>query len=190
MFALVSLGLAVYLMPALFAHGGNERNRPAGIVYAWVDAFLLPEPSAAEIVGTDLPWSGDLRRTLDDARGTNGRVFVDFTGKTCSNCKLNEKNVFPIPEVKQLLKQYRLVQMYTDEVPDVFYEADPGLVRREKDADANLTFEKQAFGEEQLPLYVILKPEPTGKTSVVGVYREGKINNEAGFIEFLKNGLK
>ena len=54
----------------------------------------------------------------------------------------------------------------------------------------NLRFEKDAFGEVQLPLYVILKPEPSRKVTVLGVYREGKINNVPGFVEFLKNGLK
>jgi len=190
MFALASLGLAVYLTPALFGHGGKERNRPGGIVYAWVDSFLFPEPSAAELVGGELPWSADLRRTVDDQRARNGRVFVDFTGVTCTNCKLNERDVFTKPEVKELFKQYGLVQLYTDTVPEGFYESDPGLDRRDADASVNLKFEKQAFGEEQLPLYVILKPEPSRKITVIGVYREGKINNEPAFIEFLKNGLK
>jgi thiol:disulfide interchange protein DsbD len=191
MFALASLGLAVYLTPALFAHGGNEKNRPGGIVYAWVDSFLLPEPSAAEVVGGgELPWSADPRRALDDARAKNGRVFIDFTGITCTNCKLNERNVFTQPEVKDLLKQYTLVQLYTDTVPEGFYDSAPGLERQDADAAVNFRFEKKAFGEEQLPLYVILKPEPSRKVTVIGVYREGQIKNVPAFVEFLKNGLK
>jgi thiol:disulfide interchange protein DsbD len=190
MFALAALGFAVYLLPALFSRGPHDRNRPAGILYAWVDSFLLPEPSAAEVVAGDLPWSADLRGTLKDAQAKNRRVFVDFTGVTCTNCKLNEKNVFVKPEVQELFKQYSLVQMYTDTIPAVFYDADPGTERRNLDADANQEFENKAFGTEQLPLYVILKPEPNGKITVVGVYDEGKINNEPAFIEFLKKGLK
>lgn len=190
MFALASLALAIYLTPALFSSGAHDRNRPGGKVYAWVDAFLLPEPSAAEIVGSELNWSGDLRRSIEDARATGGRVFIDFTGKTCTNCKLNERTVFTKPEVKELLKKFTLTQLYTDTVPAEFYDAPPGLSRQDADAAHNLQFEKDAFGAEQLPLYVILKPEASGKTSVVGVYDEGKINNEAAFIEFLKNGLK
>ncbi|HKB05863.1 MAG TPA: cytochrome c biogenesis protein CcdA [Gemmataceae bacterium] len=190
LFALLALGLAVYLTPALFGTGPHERNRPRGTVYAWVDSFLLPEPSAAEVVGGDLRWSADLKGTLDDARAKGGRVFVDFTGVTCTNCKLNEREVFTKPEVKELFKKYSLVQMYTDTIPEVFYETDPGLTRRNADADANLEFEKKAFGEEQLPLYVILKPEPNGKTTVLGIYDEGKINNEPAFIDFLRKGLQ
>jgi thiol:disulfide interchange protein len=183
-FALAALGLGVYLMPALFGAGPKERNRPAGVVYAWVDSFLLPEPAE------DLPWTADLRHAVETARAKDGRVFVDFTGVTCTNCRLNENNVFPRPEVRDLFKQYQLVQMYTDTIPPEFYEADPGLDRREVDAAANLQFQKTAFGGEQLPLYVVLKPEANGKITVVGVYDEGKINNEPAFVEFLKNGLK
>ncbi|HKA07878.1 MAG TPA: hypothetical protein VKD71_11520, partial [Gemmataceae bacterium] len=83
-----------------------------------------------------------------------------------------------------------LVQLYTDTVPEGFYESAPGDMRQDTDAAINLKFEKQAFGEEQLPLYVILKPEPSRKVTVLGVYREGKINNVPGFVDFLKNGLK
>src|SRR5262249_31507807 len=128
--------------------------------------------------------------SIEDARAKNARVFVDFTGKTCTNCKLNERNVFPKPEVADLLKKYRLVQMYTDTVPEGFYEIAPGIERQNADGRLNLNFEDKAFGELQLPLYVILKPEPNGKITVVGIYDEGKINNEPAFIEFLKSGLK
>lgn len=191
LFAVGALGLAAYLAPALFGAGANERNRPAGKVYAWVDSFLLPEPSAAEVVGGhELAWSADLRRTLDDARSRGGRVFVDFTGVTCTNCKLNERDVFSRPEVKELFQKYSLVQLYTDTVPAQFYDVDPGIDRRNADATSNLTFEEKSFGEQQLPLYVILKPEPTGKTTVIGVYGEGKINNVNKFVDFLKEGLK
>ena len=58
------------------------------------------EPSAA----SELTWSGDLRHSLEDAGGSGGLVFVDFTGETCSNCRLNEQNVFTQPEIRDLLK--------------------------------------------------------------------------------------
>ena len=186
MFALASLGFAVYLTPALFSKSTHERNRPAGVAYAWVDAFLLPEPSAA----SELGWSGDLRRALDDARAKGGYVFVDFTGETCANCRLNEKNVFPKGNVADLLKTFTRVRLYTDTVPDSYYEQPTTLERRNADAKVNFIFERNAFGAEQLPLYVILKPEAGGKTTVVGVYHEGVINDVEAFVEFLKQGVK
>jgi thiol:disulfide interchange protein DsbD len=171
-------------MPALFGTGPKDRNRPAGVIYAWVDSFLLPEPVDS------LPWTADLRHAVETARAKNGRVFIDFTGVTCTNCRLNENNVFIKPEVQALFKQYQLVKMYTDTIPPEFYETDPGLDGRTADAEANLRIEKAGFGLEQLPVYVVLKPEANGKITVVGVYDEGKINNEPAFIEFLKSGLR
>jgi len=64
----------------------------------------------------DLAWGGDLKRAIEVARGADKLVFVDFTGKTCTNCKLNEDSVFSKPEFKELLKKYHLVQLYTDTV--------------------------------------------------------------------------
>src|SRR5207302_1810939 len=98
--------------PGVFKTASGEAQRPNGAVYAWVDAFLLPEPSQS-----DLPNSGDLKGTLDDAlqeRKKTGQpqfVFVDFTGVTCTNCKYNERNVFTRGEMRRLFKNYRLVQL-------------------------------------------------------------------------------
>ena len=189
-FLCISLG--VYLLPGLFTANGHDKQRPSGTIYAWVDAFLLPEPSAAEVVGGgELVWSGDLLATIEEARARNEVVFIDLTGVTCTNCKLNEKNIFPRAEVKDLLKKYRLVQLYTDTIPPEFYEAAPPLKKREEDAQANLTFQKKVFGNEQLPLYVLLRPEPGAKGSrveILAVYDEGKINSVESFVAFLKKG--
>ena len=114
------------------------------------------------------------------------------------NCQTNERSVFSKPEVRGLLKQYHLVQLYTDRVPLEFYapdvradaEADP---QRAKD-DAKITnqwFQRGAFPRqaEQLPVYAILEPQPDGKVKVLDIYGEGLINNETGFKEFLRKYL-
>ncbi|WP_020475399.1 protein-disulfide reductase DsbD family protein [Zavarzinella formosa] len=183
------MALGIYLLPGLFSKG-NEKNRPGGTVFAWVDAFLLPEPSIGSLTdsgdGKQLAWSGDLRRSLDDARSKGGFVFIDFTGKTCANCRLNEENIFSQQEFKDLLKKFTLVQIYTDTVPSRFYDGPVDLARQNADGSANNKFQMAAFGGEQLPLYVILKPEQGGKTSVFGVYDEGKISKVDAFRNFLK----
>ncbi len=183
LFGLMSLAMAIYLTPAMFL-SGEFRNRPAGVAYAWIDAFLLPE------LGETVEGSGDLKGTLIEAHQKNELVFLDFTGKTCTNCRLNEKSVFTKPEIRKLLKRYRLVQLYTDTVPATQYDSSVVLDKQNDDGDANRAFEDKYFRTLQLPLYAILKPEPGGKATVLGVYSEGKINNEAAFIEFLKKGLK
>lgn len=109
------------------------------------------------------------------------------------NCKINESSVFSKPEFKKLFQPYYLVQLYTDVVPNEFYA--PSLrakfgdstSRQKEDATVNRWFQKAAFDDEQLPLYIILEPLPNGKIKIVGRYDEGKINDEAGFAKFLKD---
>ncbi len=187
MWALGALGLGVYLAPALITTAQGERTRPSGIVYAWVDSFLLPDskPTPGE-----LDWSGDLKGSLIKAYEAKEMVFVDFTGKTCTNCKLNEKNIFPLGEVKPLMEKYRRVQLYTDEVPGDLYESTPPQSKREADAEANTRFQEYLTKTIQLPTYVILRPKPGGTAEIVAAYEEGKINDVPKFVEFLKKGLE
>jgi thiol:disulfide interchange protein DsbD len=195
LFALAFLGLGAYLLPAMFKTGDGRGQRPGGVVYAWIDAFLLPEPSPTG--AGELPWGSDLKAALDKARretlatGQRRFVFVDFTGETCTNCRLNEKNVFPRPEVDELLRRYALVQLYTDWVPIDFYKTAPADDKdRKREAEANLAFQEKVFGTMQLPLYVILEPLATGGVRVADVYDEGKINDVPRFVAFLKRPLE
>lgn len=185
MFALGFLGIGVYLAPAIFKNSDGQNQRPNGVVYAWVDSFLLPEATKG---AKELPWSADLPAAIDKARmlaGKDGRyLFIDFTGETCTNCKLNEKNVFPMPEVDELLRRYTLVEFYTDGVPIDFFRSPP--FDRDAEAKVNGRFQSDAFGTSQLPLYAILEPLADGTVRIVDVYDEGKINDVPRFIAFLK----
>src|SRR5262249_7585645 len=128
LFAFLFISLGFYLVPALFQSGPEgEKQRPTGAIYAWVDSFLLPEPTQGK---GELPWTGNLPRAIAEVRaqrqstGQAKFIFIDFTGKTCTNCKLNEREVFSKPDIKALFKPFTLVQLYTDEVPDEFYSTE------------------------------------------------------------------
>jgi thiol:disulfide interchange protein DsbD len=196
LFGLAFIGLSFYLLPAQFkVNAEGKPQRPNGTIYAWIDSFLLPERS-------DLVWSGNLTNAIDEARaelkktGKRSLVFVDFTGETCTNCKINENGVFTKPDIRALFERYRLVQLYTDKVPDDLYSPElrarfgGDTSQQIEDAHANLWFQKAAFNTEQLPLYVILEPRADGKIDVLGQYDEGKIINDAAFAQFLKAPLE
>jgi thiol:disulfide interchange protein DsbD len=204
--SLLFLGLGFYLLPALFKVGPSAANqRPTGVVFAWLDSFLLPEEEEAHagpgaVAGRngetdELPWTGNLQEGLKDALPKRRLVFVDFTGVTCTNCKINERDVFPKPEIRELMKQYSLVQLYTDKVPNRLYGSaeraalGDGTDRQRQDARANLDFQRAKFDTEQLPLYVILEPQSDGTFREIARYAEGKINDVAGFTQFLKQPL-
>ncbi len=190
LFAASFLGLAVYLAPALVKNAEGKHPRPSGAIYAWVEAFLLPEFEA----GTALT---DLNAGIEQARKTKKPVFVDFTGVTCTNCGINERDVFPRPEIRQLLDQFVTVQLYEDWVPATAYQSDPGKAAREDEANANLQFQVTAFKTSSRPTYVVLIPGSDGSVRVFRepggerrVKIEGKINDPADFAAFLRAALE
>ena len=180
LFALLFLGLALYLTPALFKGPDGKPQRPAGAVYAWVEAFLLPE-------GGDEGWGTDLKEALAAAKRSGKPVFVDFTGVNCSNCKLNERDVFPNAAVQEEFHKFEKVKLYTDWLPGEAYRADPGLSARKAEGEANGDFQVAVFKSNTLPTYAVLLPQADGKVKVLGVYSEGKINDTAKFVAFLKD---
>jgi thioredoxin-related protein len=155
------------------------------------DAFKPPAAPAKlksrSIEG--VTWSADLAAALEEARKDKKLVFIDFTGESCINCRVNEKKIFVQPEVKDLFKQYVRVQIYTDKIPADYYVSAPDEDNREKDAEPNLKFEKAVFKSEQLPLYVIVKPADGGQFEIVDKYDEGRISKADQFIKFLKTPL-
>jgi thiol:disulfide interchange protein DsbD len=196
LFAALFLGVGFYLMPALFkVNAEGENQRPSGVLYAWIDAFILPDPVRSK---GDLVWTPNLRQAVDelaDARRRTGQrrlIFIDHTGETCVNCKINERSVFTKPEMKELLGKYKLVKFYTDTIPADFYAPAirSTLAASDRQADdameVNLPFQKAAFDTEQLPLYVILEPLADGTVKILSQWDEGKINDEKGFAEFLR----
>lgn len=195
MFSLGFLVLAVYLLPALFKGPNGQPQRPQGVVYAWVDAFLLPD--SGDESALELPFGTDLSLALEEARrqkvqqpGKPSLVFVDFTGETCQNCKLNENHVFTIQGIKDQLRQYRRVKLYTDWVPEHSYVNPPSRELRTAEGEANGQFQEDVFGTRQLPYYVILEPLITGGVKVVSTYDEGLINDPAAFAAFLRAPLE
>lgn len=190
--------LGLYLTPALFKDSSGKRIRPGGAIFAWVDAFLISDEQ------DELPWERDLNIGLAKAKTTSkSRVFIDFTGKTCKNCAWNEKNIFTQEEVQELLQQYNLVQLYTDQVPSHLYTVDEkadglNVEKQTAEAQQNLQFQRDVFGTEQLPLYAIVEPNENGKYqtpngemkfNIIRRYSEGKINNSDAFLQFLRNNL-
>jgi hypothetical protein len=173
-------------------------QRPGGVVYAWVDAFLLPESrGGGGSASRGRPIIGDLHYAVEKARehfrvtGQPKRILVDFTGIICSNCRYNERDVFPQPEVQRALEQYLYVELYADGMPIELYAPEiRGQVakddeRRDSDKDANVAFELKVVDEITLPTYVILEPRLDNKIRVVDIYRVGRIGNVPDFVQFL-----
>ena len=163
--------LGIYLLRGLFGVPLNP----------WVDTYLPPvlqtfsesrsgfetsSETTGEIKAHSLPWQNDLSAALKQAKAENKKVFIDFTGYTCVNCRWMEKNIFSHPDVMSNFQQkFVLVQLYTDGGDK---------------AGENQRMQISRFKTVALPLYVILDAD-----NKILAKRAGIIKPAAIFLEFL-----
>ena len=167
--ALASLTLAFWLVTGL-----------TGRLLGELEAFLPPilpagqgaaGASAPAQPGAELPWiMNDLDAALIEAKRTGRRVFVDFTGYTCTNCRWMETNMFPRADVRQRLERFVRVRLYTDGSGEVY--------------SRQQQLQQRLFGTVALPYYVVM--DEAGAPLVVF---PGLTRAPEEFVGFLEKGL-
>ncbi|HVE56194.1 MAG TPA: cytochrome c biogenesis protein CcdA [Pyrinomonadaceae bacterium] len=164
--AILSLAISFYLLTGLFGAKLGE-----------LESFLPPEleNSSSKVFGKtkdELVWiDNDLEKALAKAKTENKRVFIDFTGYTCTNCRWMEANVFVKKEVEAEMSKFILARLYTDD----------GSANNEKQQQ----FQEKTFATVALPFYAIL--EADGKT--ISTF-PGLTRNTPEFIDFLQKSQK
>jgi len=101
----------------------------------FAEAFLPPGKSDG--------WNEDYQRALQVARRDHKNLLIDFTGVTCTNCRLMERTVFPQEPVQKEFGNYVLTRLYTD--------------RPQDKPNQNLLL--KLTNEVSMPTYVILSPD-------------------------------
>jgi thiol:disulfide interchange protein DsbD len=109
------------------------------------------------------------REALLQARQQNKLVLINFTGNACTNCHWMKANMFPRPEIEPLLKDFVLVDLYTDGTDSV--------------SEQNAKMEEERYQTVTLPYYVILDPDEHVLAKFDGLTR-----NVQEFAAFLKSG--
>lgn len=126
-----------------------------------LDAYL-PPPTTELKDGTskseELVWLDSLEVAKKEANKSDKKIFIDFTGYTCTNCRWMEQNIFPEADVKELLSKYILVRLYTD--------------GEEKVHEENQKFEEDNFGTIALPLYVGMNSDGKVIDQFLGMTRD------------------
>lgn len=164
--ALVFLALGMWLATGL-----------AGGTLGTLESFLPPVGGAPPVanegeVPTELSWRlNDLPGAITLARQQNRRVFIDFTGYTCTNCRWMEANIFTRPEIKIAMNRYVLARLYTDGDGEMY--------------EKQQTMQQQRFGTIALPLYAIVDPDGKTVTTFAGLTRSPN-----DFLAFLAAGLR
>lgn len=106
------------------------------------ESFLPPELPTKS---ADDGWQRDYQGALALARREGKNVFIDFTGINCTNCRLMERNVFPVASVKAELDRFIRVRLYTD--------------RGTPEDDKNYELQKKLAKVDTLPVYVMVTPD-------------------------------
>ena len=165
-FSMLFLTVSIYLATGLFGNPLGE-----------LDAFLPPREypgkiqtasTVSSLSNSELFWYDDYNEALKKAQTENKKIFIDFTGYTCTNCRWMEANIFTNSKVKELFKEYILVKLYTDGSGEQYKQ--------------NRKMQEERFGTIALPFYVIMNSKDEVVNSFPGLTRD---LNE--FIFFLEN---
>ena len=187
----LGLGIAVfsfvvYMIPGLF-------GAPLKALSGYLPPMKYQERSYTRTndleIPHGLPGCFSLSEALERAEAEGKRVFADFTGHGCTNCREMEARVWSDPKVQDLLREHFIIaSLYTDEKK---YDAAPQdrIVTPEgkelvKMGKVNSYIARTRFGINAQPAYVILDANGNQLTPV-----RGYDLNIDRFIAFLQSGL-
>jgi thiol:disulfide interchange protein DsbD len=158
--AALFLIFALSLVPGMFgAHLGE--------LDAWVPAATFTAGSASA-AGAEPAWmTNQYEQALARARAENKLVLVNFTGYACTNCHWMRANMFPRPEIRPLLDDFVLLELFTDGTDAA--------------STANQDMESRKFGTVAIPYYAILSPDGDAIATFPGLTRDA-----GEFAAFLK----
>jgi len=161
--AALFLTFSISLLPGLF--GASLGN---------VEAFIPVQAKQTALLGGGgdsgaAVWmKNQYREALAKARAENKLVFINFTGYACTNCHWMKANMFPRPDVNPLLKDFVLVDLYTDGT--------------DADSEQNQQLEEKRFLTVAIPFYAIVDPDERTIATFPGLTR-----NASEFVTFLKS---
>lgn len=133
----------------------------------------------------------DLEEAKAYAKKVNKPIFVDFTGKTCANCREMENNVWTDPEVKKLLNEkYVMVALYADanfiDLPEEEWLHIEGKRPIKTLGKKNLNYQITRFSMNAQPYYVIMDPNEQVLTKENRAYDK----DVSIFVDFLEEGIE
>lgn len=130
-----------------------------------LEAFLPPAPeelgasSGGREGRGELPWiMNDFDQALARGKAEGKRVFVDFTGYTCTNCRWMEANMFTRPDVREELGRFILVRLYTD--------GDGEIYQKQQELQQRL------YKTVALPYYAVVESSGSSVATFPGLTRD------------------
>ena len=165
-------------------------NTPQGTMQATSENALPADRKFADILHYPTGFNGffDLEEAKAYAKKVGKPIFVDFTGKTCANCREMEYYVWEDKQVKTILTQdYVMVALYTDANTIKLPESEwvtlkDGTVVKTL-GKKNHNYQIEQFNVNAQPLYVLMDVEGNLLQEPKGYDR-----NVSHFVSFLEKG--
>ncbi|MCX6635766.1 MAG: thioredoxin family protein, partial [Acidobacteria bacterium] len=149
------LVFALSLIPGMFGARLGE-----------LDAYVPPARGAASSEPSGSWMKNQLREALERARAENKLVLVAFTGYACTNCHWMKANLFRRPEIAAALKDFILLELYTDGADQA--------------SEQNQKLQETRFSTIAIPYYAVLNADE----KVLGTF-PGLTRNPVEFLAFL-----
>ena len=109
--------------------------------------------------GAELRWlKDDYEGALAEARGSGKTLLISFTGYACSNCKWMKANMFTKPEVRELLGDMILVELYTDGLDEL--------------SEKHQQLQVEEYRSSSIPFYALLRPDGSVAATFSGQTRD------------------
>ncbi len=151
---------AFSLLPGMF-------GAPMGELEAYVPA--APQSATGTSESGLAFMKNQYREALAKARDEHKLVLVTFTGYACTNCHWMKANLFPKPEIAAVLKDFVLVDLYTDGT--------------DAPSEENQKLQDSRFQTVAIPYYALMDADEKVVATFPGSTRDAK-----EFLAFLKKG--
>jgi thiol:disulfide interchange protein DsbD len=149
---------AFSLLPGMF-------GAPLGELEAYVPA--APQSATGTSESGLAFMKNQYREALAKAREEHKLVLVTFTGYACTNCHWMKANLFPKPEIAAVLKDFVLVDLYTDGTDQA--------------SEENQKLQDSRFQTVAIPYYALMDADEKVVATFPGSTRDPK-----EFLTFLK----
>ncbi|HEX8561626.1 MAG TPA: thioredoxin family protein [Flavobacterium sp.] len=199
-FALLVLSFTIYLIPGLwgaplklisaFPPPQNYSESPIGFGGTLAAAPLNGFPEGAVSGPHQIPSFEDYDKGMAYAKKVGKPVLIDFTGRACQNCRLMENNVWSDEKVLNILREdVVLISLFGDERVELpaekqyisKYSGDKIETIGQKWSE----FQREKFGSNARPFYVLQSPEGTLLNKPVGYTPDIE-----EYYNWLKSGIK
>ena len=170
-------------------------NTPKGTLQATSENALPADRKYVDLLHYPTGFDGffDLEEAKAYAKKVGKPIFVDFTGKTCANCREMEYYVWEDKQVKTILTQdYVMVALYTDANTIKLPESEWVTLKDGKVAKTlgkkNHNYQIEQYSVNAQPLYVLMDADGNLLQEPKGYDRS--VSNFVSFLEKGKENFK